>query len=121
MWEQEQTRRGHGGVRYHATTPKWRGWWTGGGCPPQTQTKEAQSTRRRDRGATGPGGNTPATQVLARLGPTEMASPASTETLRASLRRPMTTDRLGTRTPPKKSPQSPIEPMVLFAPGSISS
>ena len=62
-------------------------------------------------------GDAPPAQVWARLGLTVMASPASIETSRASLRRPATPDSQGTRTPPR-STRSPIEPRVLSSPGS---
>ena len=45
-------------------------------------------------------GDTPAAQVWTLLGLTEMASPASTEMSRASVRRPATPDSQGIRTPP---------------------
>ena len=69
-------------------------------------------------------GDTPAAQVWARPGLTEMASPASTETSRASLRRPATPNSQGIRTPPPPPPdslRSLIEPRVLFSPGIDSS
>ena len=66
------------------------------------------------------GDDTPAAQVWARPGMTEMASPASTETLRASLRRPPTPDSPDTQGS-LDSPRSPIKPHVLFSMDRVGS
>ena len=94
--------RGNGmaGGRTAVATPK---------PPPGKHSRPAAAAQTR--------GDMPPVQVWARLGLIEMASPASTGTSRASLRRPATPDSQGTCTPPH-SPRSPMEPTVLFSPGS---